>query len=131
MQQCIQISTRISLTSVHTYSCVCFIRNVSNIQQGEARVPRTLLRSANGEKGKRDIHFGKVFCLSNRKFERFGGPLDEIVTVFVHKYNVIMPHPDMTSLIRETGCQDVGCFIFFLSGNVIAQLHRFRMALPC
>ena len=31
------------------------------------------------------------FCLSNRKFERLGDPLDEIVTIFVHKYNVIMP----------------------------------------
>ena len=36
------------------------------------------------------------FCLSNRKFERLGGPLDEIVTVFVHKYNFIMPRPIMT-----------------------------------
>ena len=34
VQQCIQISTRINSTSVHTYICVCFIRNVSNIQQG-------------------------------------------------------------------------------------------------
>ena len=32
MQQCIQISTRINSTNVHTYVCVCFIRNVSNIQ---------------------------------------------------------------------------------------------------
>ena len=36
------------------------------------------------------------YCLSNRKFERLGGPLDKIVTVFVHKYNVIMPRPIMT-----------------------------------
>ena len=35
-----------------------------------------------------------IFCLSNRKFEKLGGPLDEIVTVFVHKYNVIMPRPN-------------------------------------
>ena len=35
----------------------------------------------------------KTNCLSNRKFERLGGSLDEIVTVFVHKYNVIMPRP--------------------------------------
>ena len=41
--------------------------------------------------------FVEVFCLSNRKFERLGGPVDEIVTVFVHKYNVIMPHPNITS----------------------------------
>ena len=55
-----------------------------------------------------------VLIVSNRKFERLGGPLDEIVTVFVHKYNVTMPHPNMTSwrhLIPETGCEDVGCFI--------------------
>ena len=37
------------------------------------------------------------FCLSNRKFERLGGPLDEIVTVSVHKYNVIMPCLNMMS----------------------------------
>ena len=36
-------------------------------------------------------------CLSNRKFKKLGDPLEEIVTVFVHKYNVIMPHPNMTS----------------------------------
>ena len=35
-------------------------------------------------------------CLSNRKFERLGEPLDEIVTVFVHTYNVIMPRSIMT-----------------------------------
>ena len=34
VQQCIQISTRINSTSVHMYICVCFIRNVSNIQHG-------------------------------------------------------------------------------------------------
>ena len=34
VQQCIQISARINSTSVHTYICVCFIRNVSNIQHG-------------------------------------------------------------------------------------------------
>ena len=37
------------------------------------------------------------YCLSNRKFERLGGPLDEIVTVFVHKDNVIMLRHNMTS----------------------------------
>ena len=36
-------------------------------------------------------------CLSNRKFERLSGPLDEILAVFVHKYNVIMPHPNLMS----------------------------------
>ena len=52
--------------------------------------------------------------LQNRKFKRLGGPLDEIVTVSVGKYSVTMPHPIMMSwhhLIRETGCQGVGCFI--------------------
>ena len=34
VQQCIQISTRINSTNVHAYICVCFIRNVSNIQHG-------------------------------------------------------------------------------------------------
>ena len=32
VQQCMQISTRINSTSVLTYICVCFIRNISNIQ---------------------------------------------------------------------------------------------------
>ena len=32
VQQCIQISTRINSTSVHTYICVCFIRNMSSIR---------------------------------------------------------------------------------------------------
>ena len=36
------------------------------------------------------------FCLSNRKFQRLVGPLDEIVTAFVHKYNIIMSRPIMT-----------------------------------
>ena len=36
-------------------------------------------------------------CLSDRKFKRLGDPLDGIVTVFVHKYNVILPRPNMTS----------------------------------
>ena len=37
VQQCIQISTRINSSSVHTYICVCFIQNqynTSNIQYG-------------------------------------------------------------------------------------------------
>ena len=33
VQQCIQISTRINSSSVHMYIFVCFIRNISNIQQ--------------------------------------------------------------------------------------------------
>ena len=54
VQQCIQISTRINSSNIHTYICVCFIRNVSNIQQvGPAKVkdqvrivnPETLLIS--------------------------------------------------------------------------------------
>ena len=33
LQQCIQISTRINSSSVHTYICVCFIRNSYNTFQ--------------------------------------------------------------------------------------------------
>ena len=47
------------------------------------------------------------FCLSNRKFERLGDPLDEIVTISVHKYSVIMPRHNVMwwrHLIRETRC---------------------------
>ena len=37
-------------------------------------------------------HSWQIFyCLSNRKFERLVGPLDEIVTIFVHKNNAIIP----------------------------------------
>ena len=43
LQQCIQISTRINSSSVHTYICVCFIHNVSNIQHIQPmRVPNSL-----------------------------------------------------------------------------------------
>ena len=61
------------------------------------------------------------FCLSNRKFERLGDPLDEIVTISVHKYSIIMSRPSMMwwrHLIREIRCQDVGCFIRFLSKSI-------------
>ena len=51
------------------------------------------------------------YCLSNRKFERLGDPLDEIVTVSVHKYNVIMSRPNMTSFDSRDGLPDVGCFV--------------------
>ena len=37
------------------------------------------------------------YCLSNRKFERLDGPLDEIVTVSAHNYSVIMLRRNMTS----------------------------------
>ena len=35
--------------------------------------------------------------LSNENFERLGGPLDEIVTVSVHKFNVVMSRPNLVS----------------------------------
>ena len=66
-------------------------------------------------------------CLLNRKFVRLGGPFDEIVTVFVHKYNVIMPRLIVMSwchLIRETGCQDVGCFIIYLKIRLIHKMYH-------
>ena len=49
--------------------------------------------------------FTTDICLSNRKFERLDlvGPLDEIVTVSVHKYNVIMSRPNMTSFHSRDG----------------------------
>ena len=45
MLQCIQISTRINSTSVHTYICVCFIWNISNIQQCHTNLCRLNLKS--------------------------------------------------------------------------------------
>ena len=50
----------------------------------------------------------ETISLRTRKFERLVGPLS------VHKYKVIMSCPNMMSwrhLIRETGCQDLSCFI--------------------
>ena len=38
VQQCIQISTRINSSSVHTYIFVCFIRNHSNNPTRTARI---------------------------------------------------------------------------------------------
>ena len=53
-----------------------------------------------------------LFCLSKLKLERLIDPFDEVVTISVHKYNVIMSCLNMTcrQFILETRCQDVGCF---------------------
>ena len=62
---------------------------------------------------------------------RLGGPLNQIVTVFIHKYNVIMPRPNVTSwryLIRETDYQDVGCFIRKI--GIIGWRPHLGLALP-
>ena len=40
-------------------------------------------------------------CLSNRKFERLDDPLDETVTISVHKYSVIMRRDDITWFERH------------------------------
>ena len=48
-------------------------------------------------------------CLSNWKFERLLGPLDEIVTVIMLRRNMAW----WRQLIRQTRCQDVGCFILW------------------
>ena len=51
--------------------------------------------------------------LSNWKFQRLGGHLDEIVTV-------IIPCHDFgwwCHLIRKMRCQDVGCFMYFVEIN--------------
>ena len=45
---------------------------------------------------------GFHYCLSNKKFERLGSPLDEIVTISVHKINVIMTRLNMIHSFRET-----------------------------
>ena len=49
VQQCIQISTRINSTNVHMYICVCFIRNVSNIQQYGVRIEAVATSLQEGE----------------------------------------------------------------------------------
>ena len=40
--------------------------------------------------------YKKSFHLTNQKFARLGGNLDKIVTASVQKYNVIIPHLNMT-----------------------------------
>ena len=52
-----------------------------------------------------------ILFVSRIENSRLGDPLDEIVTISVHKYSVIMSRPWWRHLIRETRCQDVGCFI--------------------
>ena len=39
------------------------------------------------------------FCLSNRKFEVLVGSLGEIVTISVHKFNVIIPRRNLHLII--------------------------------
>ena len=54
------------------------------------------------------------YCPTNQKFGRLGDPLGEIVTVSVHKYNIIMSCCDMAlqrDLIQEMHCQDIDYFI--------------------
>ena len=41
-------------------------------------------------------HCATVYCLSNQKFERLGGPLDETVIISVHKYNAMTPRFNLT-----------------------------------
>ena len=74
----------------------------------------------------------RVDCLSNRKFERLVGPLDEIVTISVHKYNAIMLRHNMTSLrhlIRETGGQDVGRFIYLINYGPPTKLQELMFSI--
>ena len=53
-----------------------------------------------------------TYCLSNQQFDRLGDPLDEIVTISVHKYSFIMPRRNVTWWRHLIRCQDVGYFIF-------------------
>ena len=53
-------------------------------------------------------------CFIVSRIERLGDPHDEIVTIFVHKFNIIMLRCNFASwrhLIRETHCQDIGYII--------------------
>ena len=61
--QCIQISTRINSTSVHTYIFVCFIRNVSNIQHG-VRIEAVATSLQEGESTDRIQQFPTYFQAS-------------------------------------------------------------------
>ena len=54
----------------------------------------------------RELNF---FGLPNWKFEKLGDPLDEIVTI-IQRHNAT----SFYGVIRETCCQDVGCFIYFV-----------------
>ena len=64
--QCIQISTRINSSSVHTYILVCFIsniRNVSNIQHG-VRIEAVATSLQEGESTDRIQQFPAYFQAS-------------------------------------------------------------------
>ena len=104
------ISAGLSLLSVFGLLSALGVRAVPQV----GLVPFLIL-------GKYEYSPSSFLCLSNRKFERLGGPLDEVVTVSVNKYNVIMPCPIMISwhhLIPETGCHDIGCFLEAMSPSV-------------
>ena len=64
VQQCIQISTRINSISVHTYICVCFIRNISNIQHG---VRKSLCDQCKVPLDSKEFHYlhGSFPCRNN------------------------------------------------------------------
>ena len=69
------------------------------------------------------------YCLSNRKFDRLVGPLDEIVTVSLHKY-VIMSRPNVTSW-QKYGCASLPspqlfsvCFTsFHVQGRIFSGIQ--------
>ena len=61
-QQCIQISTRINSSSVHTYIFVCFIRNsLRVILQGFVTQNATLLESQVAKGSRGDTNAGRLF----------------------------------------------------------------------
>ena len=61
--QCIQISTRINSSNVHTYILVCFIRNISNIQHG-VRIEAVATSHQEGESTDRIQQFPGYFQAS-------------------------------------------------------------------
>ena len=61
--QCIQISTRINSSNVHTYIFICFIRNPSNIQHG-VRIEAVATSLQEGESTDRIQQFPAYFQAS-------------------------------------------------------------------
>ena len=62
-----------------------------------------------------------AYCLSNRKFKRLGDPLDEIVTVFVYKYNI--------TLRRHFDCVHLYCILLVHGKDqirILIKLNQIR-----
>ena len=92
----------INLT-IHKHVKCWNVKDVGNLLKFANDTMHEPSNSSNSDRGTEGLHrhFNYNNCLPNKNSERLVGPLDEIVTVFVHKYNVIMPRPNLTSCLSS------------------------------